>query len=551
MIMNPESKKPLVFFLIVLLLTATFIGLNVLAHEPIITNFGVVGPATAQDYAYLVFQSGPTYYMRSGSSGQIVASGSTAHVVVNWALRNLTSGRTWKEKVVLEGNFTLTGSITPLDYTALNLTDASLKTTVNTLKIIDFRGTAGNHKKYLDIIGGNFKGAATYGSGPETHCAIHTNYADYVTIKDGLYEDFYGIGEGGRGQAIWIGAGSNIKITASIPPGAGTPTMQFLNNKESYAVAMNNAVNSVIENCYVDCANSGTGIWLGEAGSQGCIIRNNEITGWGPTKMSHAVYFGGSVAGPRNQIVNNYCHTSSGGTAIQVKCANALIQGNVIKDIPTDYGICVYVEGGSVPSVAGTRIIGNSISNVYKGIEIGSDYSSGDVEYVTAEDNVISATTGGRAISLLANSASKTRYCNIINNTVLQGAYGVTFSSETYCEYNSLIDNDLRSSSTKLSGRGTSSTFINNLGYNPVGDVTNPVSGSTLVDSGTGPIANNALFTCWQSPKTIYINGGTVSSVQVNGVEVFTNTNVVAVVQPSQTFKIIWSVAPTIRVVGQ
>ena len=70
---------------------------------------------------YLVFID-PTdglVKVKNGLTGVIDHQGADAATEINWALTNLTAGRTWKEKVVLKGNFTTAAPITVPSYTIL------------------------------------------------------------------------------------------------------------------------------------------------------------------------------------------------------------------------------------------------------------------------------------------------------------------------------------------------------------------------------------------------------------------------------------------------
>jgi hypothetical protein len=89
-----------------------------------------------------------------------------------------------------------------------------------------------------------------------------------------------------------------------------------------------------------------------------------------------------------------------------------------------------------------------------------------------------------------------------------------------------------------------------NDGYNPLGNVANPISGLFLVDSGSGSIQNSTQYTCWESDKYIYFMGGIITYVQVDGTNVATSTDCMVFVPAGQTFKVVWSSEPTIRVMG-
>ncbi len=99
--------------------------------------------------SFLVYKSGSTYYARNGSTGAILTSGADASVVIQAALNALTSGRTWKEKVVLKGDFTVSSIALP-SYTTLEIL-GSLKVLTPNTNIIDM-----SEVNDVDIIGGTF-----------------------------------------------------------------------------------------------------------------------------------------------------------------------------------------------------------------------------------------------------------------------------------------------------------------------------------------------------------------------------------------------------------
>jgi hypothetical protein len=82
--------------------------------------------------SYVIFTDGTNVYARNGNTGEIEFSGADASIVINNALNVLTPGRTWIEKVVLRGSFTLnktvgqTYAIQIPSYTELDATQATL-----------------------------------------------------------------------------------------------------------------------------------------------------------------------------------------------------------------------------------------------------------------------------------------------------------------------------------------------------------------------------------------------------------------------------------------
>jgi hypothetical protein len=145
------------------------------------------------------------------------------------------------------------------------------------------------------------------------------------------------------------------------------------------------------------------------------------------------------------------------------------------------------------------------------------------------------------------------------NNTLTWYSYAITYDGAPNTDYWLAIMTD----SSNCYFAYDAETDLGRIAYAALTFPNPPspyISGSTVsyklsvyaVYTGTAQnIANNTQYTCYQSPKSIYINGGTVSSVIVDGQTVFTQTNCMVTLQCGDTFKAIWSSAPTITVFGQ
>jgi len=133
-------------------------------------------------YKYLVEKDGTniTVYDKDGNTayGPVTSPA----VAINWALSNLTSGRTWKERVVVEGNFTLDAKILVPSYTVLDLTNAkfTLADGVNDHMLSNSDTTGGN--THIDIIGGVFDGNKANNTGDLA--GIYLDHVDNCTVKD-------------------------------------------------------------------------------------------------------------------------------------------------------------------------------------------------------------------------------------------------------------------------------------------------------------------------------------------------------------------------------
>src|SRR3972149_4438732 len=78
--------------------------------EAIEAELGIYAKDT-RSASYIIFKVGSTYYAKACFSGGTNYSGTVAATVINNALGALTAGRTWKERVVLKGTFSLTASL--------------------------------------------------------------------------------------------------------------------------------------------------------------------------------------------------------------------------------------------------------------------------------------------------------------------------------------------------------------------------------------------------------------------------------------------------------
>jgi parallel beta-helix repeat protein len=102
----------------------------------------------------------------------------------------------------------------------------------------------------------------------------------------------------------------------------------------------------------------------------------------------------------------------------------------------------------------------------------------------------------------------------------------------------------------------SSSKVYHNYGYNPIGYIANAfnTTDNNLRDTGGNSVVPNNATNVWclQSPKVIYVIGGTMIETRINGQVVFTTqTNITIVLQPGDYVTFTWSVTPTFKVFGQ
>jgi len=112
----------------------------------------------SQPAKFIVENVSGTIIWKDGTNGTVYATGTTASEatnIINWALGNLTSGRTWKEMIVLKGNFQIAATIKIPSYTSIRIGGKlTLKPGVNAYMFQNAAGADGN----ITIKGGKIVG---------------------------------------------------------------------------------------------------------------------------------------------------------------------------------------------------------------------------------------------------------------------------------------------------------------------------------------------------------------------------------------------------------
>ena len=143
--------------------------------------------------SYIIFlDSDGVAYAKSGDNGEIMYSGDNA-TVINNTLNALTSGRTWRERVVIKGDFEISSTIEIPSYTILDLTGAKLKLADGTNdNMIQFVNGGQSTPRYIDIIGGILDGNKTNntaGSGITDNGAAYSLTCNLYDVKITSFEE--------------------------------------------------------------------------------------------------------------------------------------------------------------------------------------------------------------------------------------------------------------------------------------------------------------------------------------------------------------------------
>ena len=182
---------------------------------------------------------------------------------------------------------------------------------------------------------------------------------------------------------------------------------------------------------------------------------------------------------------------------------------------------------GSYTLITGCKVYDNSTagSNLYDGITI-NGVSGSSVSGVMVESCFIYPYlfSGGTTQAHAINLGSFHQYCTIVGNNV-----GFAGSQATWSPSNSVIN-----------GFGQSDYVTNNPGFNPVGLLSGPSVGTSGV----------AVTNPWGVPATVYVTGGTVTDVAINGNATGLTSGAFRL-GPGQSITLTYSSAPTWTWIGE
>ena len=467
-----------------------------------------------QTVAAEVFKVGSAYHTRR-RDGTSFSHASVPTTVIQNAIDNLTPGRTWKEVVKLTGNFPGISQITLPSYTVLDAREARLvqasAQNQNFIRNSDFTNGNDHIELWPGIIDGNKTGQSA-GGDQYLQSMIHFQKCSNVLIKGGQVQfgDFHNIvfkncltditvdgitsydprhehlSSHSPGQAHEISRGHKFINNYFENISAGNSHITTINvsdciiannicnrtfdttscvtpNGLRTIVANNTIINGnhvgiilaqstsddfdasgsiVIGNLVKDC--NGYGIVSNGRPQSGLIVVGNRVEGGG-TSQSAGIY----LAMASNSLIANNIVSSKQGNGIYVLATTA----NLAKRVKVIGNVCF----NNGQSVAG--------GNHQAGIQLFSLNASGDLSYVTVENN-----------QCYDDQGTKTQL------------YGVRASNVT----ESIIkNNDLRDNST--AGFITGGTVTGTIAKDNRGYITESFGTATIASGATSIAVNHGL----------------------------------------------------------
>lgn len=416
-------------------------------------TMGGAGLTGEQSASYIIFKDGTTIKAKNGSTGGIDFSGTDAATVIQNTLDALTNGRTWKEKVVLKGDFVINNSIGIPSYTILEIR-GRLKAKNNCAisagtGMLQNSGFWADPNTEMEIIGGEIDGNkannttdfegiflsqvnnflirdVTVHDSPEVGIALYPSQTDglmdgeirnanvYNNDADGLQLEL--AIEAAKGARIRIiggryhdnpGNGISIKsqLTWTEPPllEVSIINVETHNNSNGIAISwISDRLKKIsIQNCYTH-SNELNGIWLQTVDYgviSGNIAENNGYSGievW----ASNYVSITNNVAINNRQGTAGYPNQEAGISVYD--SSNIVVANNICSDdqetTTQTYGVRLLQ---SVPQ-ENVRIIANDLLNNVNPIGIAGTWTNltiwGNMGYVTEASGTATIANGENSI---------------------------------------------------------------------------------------------------------------------------------------------------------
>jgi len=414
----------------------------------------------SQPARFIVENVSGTIVWKDGTNGTVYETGTTsteAANLINWALGNLTSGRAWKEKVVLKGDFNVNSKIIIPNYVYFDLSSARLVLNVNeTLLEVG---------SYCTIEGGELDGNRASYSGYGINITGSQTVVKNVKVKDFEY------------WGIIIDGGVNNRIE----------NCYVENCKHGFHLINHASVNQLVNCQAVKNDERGFSIYEGRSNIiDGCIGDRNGL-------FNFLIQGSSTYTSERNVISNCIALGDSGSTgaqagiAIHSYCHRNEVVGCLVA-FNWDNGIEIYVSSGVATTNHQNIVIGNiCYKNGYAGIILRqARYSivANNLCVSNGQRETEPATYPHRAsgISLVADSGYESTRNKIINNKCFDDGANTQYAGiyeASNCDRNYITENDVESNTdVAIYKTGANSVVKRNIGF-----VTEN-SGTTTVANG-------------------------------------------------------------------
>jgi len=425
--------------------------------------------------SYWVEKVGSYYCLGNGSNGHLEDYSTDATTVINWALGNLTSSRTWKEKVCFKGEF-------EIDYTNEQLW-------IPNYTILDFAGSI-------------------------------------LKVKDGVEDPGYDVGIFRNEDT----SATDIEIRNLIfdENSAGAPSGWC------YILWFNNTQNVLVDNCDFRSPDLGYGFWFDEPYSRNIKISDCQFQLNWPELYVHELMFIGNKINQdivysygKNSLIqgNNITHTTTyskllvygerttvdsnfavGAISLQLRADYCTMSNNIVNRTDDAAGQAILYASGDYLVFSNNIVIGNDAGDEWTsyGIDVGAGgnhllFVNNIVEScavgitldVGSGTNVFSNVVYNCSKGIHASSATDSTMKNNVIDTCDIGVYLRTAASQDHhVEGNTFI-----SCTTEVTDDGSGNVFKRNVGF-------------VTENSGVSELSNDDWFAhgCAGEPDYTYLN---------------------------------------------
>ena len=274
-----------------------------------------------------------------------------------------------------------------------------------------------------------------------------------------------------------------------------------------------------ITNCYFDSSSvsSWTGGWILYSASSDIYINNCEFV-HASSNTGYGMFIGGDLPSARigitDAVITNNYFKNMGYNAISLYGGSKRVHiaGNTIINDLSNSG-----HGGiGLSAATDCTVIGNYVEGINEaggepggegGIEIEckTTHGVGWTENNTIIGNVVKDCTMGIYVRDQCTDYSARN--NIISSNYIADCHDGIYIHGADTNNNTFVDNTLVGNTNQVTndGLGSNNILRNNLGYNPVG--------ISSISVGASPFT----YTAGASPESVYVSGGTVTSITKSG----------------------------------
>jgi parallel beta-helix repeat protein len=483
--------------------------------------------------SYTIFKDGELIKALNGKTGRVEFSGTDASTVIQSALNALTSGRTWKERVVLKGDFTISSKVTLPNYLVLDLRGAKLTLADGVSDNMFDTVTAKND---IEIIGGILDGNKANQTAGEvifiqgatstnikiigvtiqnaTERAIRVEDAADIEIKGCLIKNsgdrHIVLGRVGRVKIIGNTLDTNDANPAILVSSSGGDSYKVEIKDNVILTSYLSAIlfdgdysqyDHEVEGNIIDDAGQ-SGIWINSANlGAGKFIARIKIIGnmiLNAGKSVRGASLDAVLVGTSNDMViaDNIIYRPSADGISTVGMSNSTIVGNTIAEAGYESGAG---QGILVRLGYGVAIKGNSIRlSKHDGIRLsGSSFCI--VEGNTIENSSQAANNTYRDIYISVDGVTNSTYNVIAGNTCRnveanKPAYNIA-ESDSSQDYQMVESNILSGAVTRpLNLQGPNTIVKHNIGYVTENSGTATVTGDGVATTFTVDVAHGLVI---------------------------------------------------------